>query len=125
MNAGTPGQSIVSWWITWAAILAGLPMFYVFLPPASGLASGGGLNQNLWPLALIPFVLGTVVRWVILPRMTSAQAAMPVFVVGLALSEICCFLGTFLFPAARNELFAGSFVGVLQFMPLFAARFYR
>lgn len=125
MNAGTPRQSIVTWWITWAAILGGLPMFFVFLQPTGGLASGGGLNQSLWPLALFPFVLGAVVRWVILPRMTSAQVALPVFVVGMALSETCCFLGTFLFPAARNELFAASTVGILQYLPRFAARFYR
>lgn len=100
-------------------------MFFVFLQPTGGLASGGGLNQSLWPLALFPFVLGAVVRWVILPRMTSAQVALPVFVVGMALSETCCFLGTFLFPAARNELFAASTVGILQYLPRFAARFYR
>lgn len=114
---------MLNWWITWAAILSGLPMFYVFLQPSKSPA--GGLDPSWWPLALLPFVLSSIVRWGVLPRMATAQVAMPVFVVGLALSEACCFLGTFLFPTARNELFVASGLGILQFMPFFAVRFYR
>ena len=121
MNAGTPRQSMGTWWITWAAILGGLPMFFIFLQSSNGAASSGGIDQRLWPLALIPLILSTVIRWAVLPRMGSAQVAMPVFVVGLALAETCCFLGVFLFPTARNELFAASAVGILQLMPFFAA----
>ena len=46
------------------------------------------------------------------------------FVAGIAFAEASCFLGLFIFPAHQKELFILSALGILQFIPFFARRFY-
>ena len=65
-----------------------------------------------------------IIRWVVLPRIGNAQAALALFMFGLAIAEATCFLGLFIFPAHKQELFALSVLGIVQFVPHFARRFY-
>lgn len=121
MNGSSPPPTVATWWIVWFSILAGIPMFAFFLKPPGA----AGLDSSLWPVALLPFVMATVIRWAVLPRLGTVQTVFAVFIAGMAMAETCCFLGIFLFPGARYELITAGSLGVLQFVPLFAARYYR
>ncbi len=54
----------------------------------------------------------------------NGQAALPIFVGGLALAELPCMVGLFVFPAQKQNLFLPSFLGILQFVPFFARRYF-
>lgn len=65
--------------------------------------------------------LSAVIRWLVLPRFHEPVRAFPLFIVGLALAEGAAILGTFL-SAYATELFVLGVVGMMQFVPFFAAR---
>lgn len=110
---------LLVWWILWFAILSGLVMLFFFL-------GGGATTPSAGPLTyfpLIPLALGAFVRWVVLPRMKTATQALPVFMIGLALSEGSGILSFVLVPEMRNTYFILALLGVIQFIPLFASRY--
>ena len=113
-----PAPTLLIFWILWFAILSGLViLFFVFRGGSSTAASG------LAYLPLLPLSFGAFVRWVLLPRATSSAQALPLFLVGLALSEACGILSFVLVPEMRNTYFILALLGVIQFVPIFAARY--
>jgi hypothetical protein len=120
-NTSPPRAPLPIWWALWFAMQSGLFVAYFFLSkPSAG-------NAPTTPALLVvpagQLLASAVLRWVLLPKMTDAQKAFPLFVVGMALAEGACFTGLFLVPAYQQELFIASLLGVGQFLPLFAAKF--
>ncbi len=116
---------LVIWWIIWAAILNGLVVIYLSLarnqplpPPVSA-----ELFTNL--VGFLPLFLSIIVRWLVLPRYVNPARALVMFIVGLALAESCGLLGIFLGGGYRDALFALGVLGVIQYVPVFAKRFYE
>ena len=66
--------------------------------------------------------VGTLIRWVILPKTLDRLKAMPLFILGLAMSEGCGILGIFLVPEMRSTYLLLAVLVILQFAPFFAAR---
>lgn len=123
---GKPLPPHFVWWILWAAFFAGLCQIYYFLAvaPASRPAHPpADSSPFMAALGLLPLAASIIVRWAILPRMTSRQQALPAFILGIALAEATCYLGIFFFPAFRLPLFVFSLLGIGQFIPVFAKRF--
>lgn len=75
-------------------------------------------------LGLLPVAASILVRWVILPRISEARQAFPIFILGIALAEASCFIGLFVFPAYKEAFFAFSLLGIAQFVPVFASRYF-
>lgn len=114
---------LVAWWAIWLAMLGGLFISYIML---GGIQRGEALSSQMFlALAVIQIVVSTLVRWAVLPRTQDLVQAFPLFVIGMALSEGACFFGIFLVPAWKPELFFASVLGIGQFVPLFASRFYE
>jgi hypothetical protein len=118
MNNNKP--QVMVWWALWAAFQTGIFLIYHFIrtpgePPPD--------PSPVWLAGAVPFLLSVALRWLILPRVTNVQLALPVFVGGIALAEASCFLGLFIFPAHRAQLFYLSAVGIFQYIPTFASRF--
>ena len=80
-------------------------------------------DSSMWMVGFAPFVVSTIVRWLVLPRAQIARTAFAMFVVGVAIAEVSSLLGVVAFPAHKLELFALSVLGILQFAPYFASRF--
>lgn len=110
------------WWIVWLAILCGpVVMFVVWRSQSEpGAKTLGGFA---W-FALLPLLFSSGLRWLLLPRQQIAIKAYVIFVMGLATAESCSLLGIFLGGEHRFDLFVLGLLGVLQWMPLFARRFY-
>ena len=117
-------QQLTVWWVLWAAFQAGIFVIYHFLGGSAAQPPSPSPDSPLWLAGLAPFVISTIIRWVVLPRARSAQVALPLFIVGIAMAEAVCFLGLFIFPAHRQELFALSVLGIFQFIPYFARRYF-
>lgn len=118
-----PKQQLLIWWILWGAFQAGLFLIYFTLSSTSLQASAASGTTVAWLAAAIPVLLSVIIRWLILPRAWTAQGALSIFVVGIAMAEATCFLGIFLFPAHKLELFVLSALGIFQYLPYFAGRY--
>jgi cytochrome bd-type quinol oxidase subunit 2 len=109
------------WWVIWFALLTAPFMVTLVLKTTP---SGNSAFPLPWQIALIPFLIASAIRWAVLPKLHNGAVAFPLFVVGLAMSESLTYLGIFLFPDVRQELFALSVLGIAQFVPTFAKRFF-
>ena len=110
------------WWVLWFALQSGLFVVYFIL----GAKAGSGTaepNSALLAVPAMQLLASGALRWVVLPKMSEARKALPVFIVGMAMAEGACFSGLFLVPAYKQELFIASLLSVGQFLPLFAAKF--
>jgi hypothetical protein len=119
-----PNPQPLVWWALWASFQVGIVFFYYFLGQATTQPETNH-ESPAWLAGFIPFALSAGIRWLVLPRINTAQPALTIAIIGIAFAEVCCFLGLFIFPAHKRELFVISFIGILQFMPIFAGRFYR
>ena len=118
-------QRLVVWWVLWAAFQSGVFVVYHCLGGTGAGLRPASADSLLWVVGLGPVGVSTLIRWLLLARAANAQVAFPLFVLGIALAEASCFLGLFLFPAHRQELFLLSALGIFQFVPVFARRFFQ
>lgn len=114
---------LVVWWSMWAAFLFAIVCYYQFLGTAPAQSAPPGSNSSAWLASLAPLLLSVIIRWLVLPRISTARPALALFVIGIAFAEMCCFLGLFIFPAHKEALSVMSFIAVFQFMPFFASRY--
>jgi hypothetical protein len=125
MNQQQVRAQMTVWWVLWAAFQAGIVMVYHTLssatpqPPQTGL---GG--SSAWFAAIVPLAISAMIRWLVLPGVRIAQTALVLFIVGIAMAESTSFLGLFIFPAHSQDLFVLSVLGIFQFVPFFARRYF-
>ncbi len=115
----------VVWWIIWVMMMPGIFMYYFLLGNGPHAASGDSSANGLWLVGFLPAAISIVLRQAIIPRISHAKLAFNIFVIGMIIAEGSCFMGILVFPAHKLELVAASFLSILQFMPLFARRFYK
>lgn len=117
--------AILIWWVIWAGIVSALLAIYFVLGRAASLPAAAATidPDSVILLGLGPFLISFALRWVVMPRLRTAQQALVVFVIGLALAESCGFIGVFLGGDLREPLFALGFIGVLQWVPVFVRQF--
>jgi len=104
-------------WIMWFALISGLVMIYTFAAPKGG---DGGKTLQYFPM--IPFAISIFIRWVLLPKATTIAAAMPIFIVGMALAEGCGILGMFIVPQLKETYLVLALLGMFQFAPYWAGK---
>jgi len=111
------------WWIMWFGLLSSVLAIHFIIPvvPGREITPAGALTY----VPLVPLFLGCAVRWLLLPRLGKQEHALAVFLMGLALCEGCAILGIFLVPEMRSTYVVLAVIGVLQFMPVFAGRFFK
>jgi len=78
-----------------------------------------------WQLAFLPVLVSAAFRWTVLPMFKDAQKALPLFVARIAMAEASCFLGLLVCPSHLTPPFIASFVGILQFIPVYYDRYFR
>lgn len=113
-----PPRALV-FWVIWAAILAGSIVIYtVFSRRVAAPDAGGGILD--W-FGLAPLLGSVAVRWLVFPRFTEINRALPIFVVGLALAEGATILSTFLaMGQARAIVAVLGIAGIIMWVPVFA-----
>jgi hypothetical protein len=113
---------LLTWWIVWSSILAGLCLTYIFVGRAKPLPPVVPAELMVNLVGFVPLFVSVVLRWLVLPRYTDSARAMVVFVVGLALAESCGLLGIFLGGPFRDALFVLGVLGVVQYAPFYARK---
>src|SRR4051794_21341484 len=112
----TQQQQRLVWWILWAAFQIGIVVIYNFLGRAH---RSSPEELKPWQLGLVPALISGAIRWSLLPALKDAPKALPFFIVGIAMAEMSCFLGIFIFPSHQIQLFIASFVGIFQLIPIY------
>jgi hypothetical protein len=120
-----PRQQLIVWWLLWAAFQTGIFMFARFLGSNHAQEGLSSPDSPAWLAGFVPLCISMTIRWLVLPQVRTAQAGLPLFLVGIAVAEITCFLGLFIFPEHQKELVALSAIGVFQFVPFFARRYFE
>lgn len=122
----TPPASLI-FWIVWGAVLSGIFVFLFFI--LGGWPEGEdteALSPMLFYGALLPAAISTLLRWLILPSKETSDAALPVFIIGLALAEGTAMIALFVvgseYPASLRVLWSVAVITTLQYIPLFASR---
>lgn len=112
-------------WIIWFAIFNGLFILQFFA--AGGFPSGSNEGDvPLWAVAVPAglLVVAMVIRFLVIPKISSIVALLPAMIIGLALSEGIGILGMFAlgkeFPETRMALFITSVCAVVAYMPIYA-----
>ncbi len=106
-------------WIIWGAILAGLGVLYLAFSRKPADTTG---NLVIVLVAFSQLFISIVIRWLVIPRLTSLVKLLPVFIAGLALAEGCGIVGLFLGGPYRDALWMLGVLGVTSYVPLFARR---
>ncbi len=103
----------------WFSLLMGVLLLSVFLKPGAA-----GKPQAQLPLVMLfaPFLMGTTLRWLVLPRIKMLMKALPIFIAGLAMCEATAILGIFMGGENRDLLVGLGALGIIQYVPLFAAK---
>ena len=106
-------------WIIWGAILGGLGILYLAFARRPAGTEG---NLAVVLAAFSALFVSIIIRWLIVPRVTSLVRLLPLFIVGLALAEGCGIIGLFLGGPYRDTLWVLGVLGVTSYVPLFARR---
>lgn len=114
---------LTNWWIIWLALQVGIFVIYFVLEKSA--RENKGPESPIWLAGFLPLIGSAIVRCVVLPRISVIQTAFPFFVIGIAMAEATTFFGMFLFPEQKQLFFLLSVVGMFQFIPTFAKRFYK
>lgn len=123
MNQTPAANPKIVLWILWFAITFGLVVIYSFASPP---APAGGQGSNpLQYLPLLPLAISVFIRWVLLTRVKSIAAALPVFVIGLAMAEGCGIIGMFIVPQLKQTYLVLALLGLFQFVPFWANKLER
>jgi hypothetical protein len=117
-------MQLMIWWAVWIALLSGVGI----LSFISGEFSRTGGTEAVSPIAIAAFAafgVSVLIRWAVLPRLHKPQPAFVMFVAGLTLAEAVAILGMFVVPENKPELVGLGILGMLQFAPFFAARYFQ
>ena len=116
---------LMIWWIIWASVLSGLIVLYYFLGRSPQAPAEPGANPLAGLAGLVPLFVSIIIRWLVLPRSAAPGPALVMFIIGLSLAEGCGLLGIFLGGPYREDLFVLGVLGVAQFVPLYARKYYE
>jgi FtsH-binding integral membrane protein len=108
---------LLVWWVIWFGILSSLLVLHFVMPPIDS-----GLAPAVAFVGLMPLTISAVIRWVVLPKVRDLRQGLVLFVVGLASAEACGLFGKLTGGENAESLLLLGLLGVVQFMPTFAAR---
>ena len=118
----SPDQLIA--WVLWGAILMGLFFLQFFI--GGGIPTGNEMENPPTVMSLICIAgvaIGTLIRWLVIPKLSDKPKLLRAMVVGLALSQGSGLLQIFLlgkeYPDSQKLIFVLAVLGVVQFAPTY------
>jgi len=123
-------QKAYVFWILWFVFLQSAFLFHFLM--GGGFPEGENIEKPMavWPWAacLIPILIATSVRWLVIPKLRHQQQLVAM-IIGLALSEQPIFFSLFLigsdYPQYQITILMLSVVSLIQFAPSYATPGYN
>ena len=111
-------------WVIWGAILMGLFVLQFFI--GGGIPTGEQMENPPTVMSLICIAcvaIGTLIRWLVIPKLNDKPKLLRAMVVGLALSQGSGLMQIFLlgkeYPDTQKLIFVLAVLGVVQFAPTY------
>ena len=111
-------------WVIWGAILMGLFVLQFFI--GGGIPTGDQMENPPTVMSLICIAgvaIGTLIRWLVIPKLNDKPKLLRAMLVGLALSQGSGVLQIFLlgkeYPDSQKLIFVLAVLGVVQFAPTY------
>ncbi|MDB4401812.1 hypothetical protein N9264_01065 [bacterium] len=111
-------------WVIWGAILNGLFVLQFFI--GGGIPTGDQMENPPTVMSLICIAgvaIGTLIRWLVIPKLNDNLKLLRAMVVGLALCEGSGIQQIFLlgkeYPDTQKLIFVLAVLGVVQFAPTY------
>ena len=111
-------------WVIWGAILMGLFFLQFFI--GGGIPTGDEMENPPTVMSLICIAgvaIGTLIRWLVIPKLNDKPKLLRAMVVGLALSQGSGLMQIFLlgkeYPDTQKLIFVLAVLGVVQFAPTY------
>ena len=111
-------------WVIWGAILMGLFVLQFFI--GGGIPTGDEMENPPTVMSLICIAgvaIGTLIRWLVIPKLNDKPKLLRAMVVGLALSQGSGLMQIFLlgkeYPDTQKLIFVLAVLGVVQFAPTY------
>ena len=118
----SPDQLIA--WVIQGAILMGLFVLQFFI--GGGIPTGDQMENPPTVMSLICIAcvaIGTLIRWLVIPKLNEKPKLLRAMVVGLALSQGSGLMQIFLlgkeYPDTQKLIFVLAVLGVVQFAPTY------
>ena len=118
----SPDQLIA--WVIWGAILMGLFVLQFFI--GGGIPTGDQMENPPTVMSLICIAgvaIGTLIRWLVIPKLNDNLKLLRAMIVGLALCEGSGIQQIFLlgkeYPDTQKLIFVLAVLGVVQFAPTY------
>jgi hypothetical protein len=105
-------------WLVWISMCISQLLVYFVIGEVKGIDGIEALR--FFPV--LPLLMSSLLRWLVLPRITSKAKALPIFIAGAALADACGIAGSILAPELKETYLVLSFMGLAQFIPSFALR---
>ena len=112
----------------WAALSSSCFIYPIFLDDGLPIRfNDQGIQFNFALLmSFASWAIATLIRWIVIPKLTSYLAILGFFIAGLAFTEATIFYGIFLLnndqPNEKALIFWVAVVCMIQFFPLFLNR---
>ncbi len=117
-------QAFVMWFIWFVFLKAAFTYHFIL---GDGFPSGENAAEPmagwLWVLCVVPIVLATMVRWLVIPKLKDQKQMLIALIVGLALTEAPIFFEIFLigsdYPQNQIAVLMIAVFSLIQFAPIY------
>jgi hypothetical protein len=105
------------WWLIWGGFLA--QQLYLHRWSGQNLweDNSPAFNRTTYAVLLLPLLVSIILRWAVLPRMTSTNNAFGVFVAGLVLAAMSGLSVSFLDVPYKEITFLVCLFGIAEYVP--------
>ena len=110
------------WWVIWAAFLVGIVQTFFILNRGAA-TEMANTSFNFLGLRAVCDQFAPCAG-LFCPNYGNLNPRSSRSSVGIAIAESSCFLGLFLLPSHKFELFALSVIGIAQYAPFFARKYF-
>jgi len=119
-------QQAILMWILWFAFLQSALAIHFVL--GGGFPEGANAAEPmatwLWGICLVPIIVATALRWLIIPKIKAQKKLLVAMIIGLALSEQPIFFSLFLiggdYPQNQIVVLMVAVFSLIQFAPSYA-----
>ena len=118
---GSSYTQFVLWWLVWAGLL--IAILFIYMEIGISKMVPDEPDMSMVYLGLQPLILSCVIRWVVLPRISRPRVAFQLFITGMILADVSCYIGMFLAEQWKEELFFLGLLGMIQFIPVYVKRY--